>query len=308
MSARLANVLETRDNEAFVGRDAEFLALDWLLELPGPRVLHLSGPAGIGKSTLLNAFTARSRDRGATIIRLDCRSVEPSRPGLLTALASATGAADPTAESIISRIRALDGSVILVLDGYELFLLMDTFLRLEFGPQLPGSASVLVAGRNGPVGAWLGDPGWQGRFRAITLGPLTERDALTFLQRQGFDSENAKRINAVARGHPLALTVATRLGQGPSQRRPEDAAMGAVIDLVTQDYLASTNGGPLREALEAASVIRRVTESLIAAMVPDLAPGDTVDRLLGLPFVESTTDGLFIHDAVRDAIATRLAA
>ena len=63
-----------------------------------------------------------------------------------------------------------------------------------------------------------------------------------------------------------------------------------------------------RRALEAASVIRCATLSLLKAMLPDAAPQDTFERLRALPFVESQPDGLVVHDAVRDVIAASLKA
>src|SRR3982750_1929381 len=41
---------------------------------------------------------------------------------------------------------------------------------------------------------------------------------------------------------------------------------------------------------------------------PAVSPRDTMERLAALPFVELGREGLFIHDAVRSAVATSLAA
>ena len=41
-------------------------------------------------------------------------------------------------------------------------------------------------------------------------------------------------------------------------------------------------------------------------MLPAIAPNDAYDRLQSLPFVDSASDGLMIHDLVQQAIATRL--
>jgi hypothetical protein len=47
---------------------------------------------------------------------------------------------------------------------------------------------------------------------------------------------------------------------------------------------------------------------LLAALLPDAAPQDAYERLQALPFVESASDGLVIHDAVQQAIAASLLA
>jgi hypothetical protein len=51
-----------------VGCDRELAALDALVRAGGPRVIHLSGVAGVGKSLLAATFVARARDARATVI------------------------------------------------------------------------------------------------------------------------------------------------------------------------------------------------------------------------------------------------
>ena len=64
----------------------------------------------------------------------------------------------------------------------------------------------------------------------------------------------------------------------------------------------------MREVLRAASLARRITRSLLRALVPDIADNDLFDRLTGIPFIEPTRDGLMIHDAVREALRADLEA
>ena len=292
----------------FVGRAAELAELETCIEAGSPRVLHVSGVAGIGKSSLLDTLVARVRHGGAAVVRLDCRTIEPSEPALLAALAGATGASAPTLEVIGLRLDELAPNVFLVLDTYERFWLMDTFIRRELCPALGTNVVLILAGRNAPVSAWVSSPEWAERFRSIVLGPLTERESLSYLHGRGLDDASARRINAITRGHPLALSVAAGLGTGTHGRRLEDVAVGAVVDHLTGEYLADATDPQTREALEAASVLRRATESLLRRMLPGSAPSDLMDRLRNLPFVESVSDGLLIHDAVRDAVSTALQA
>ena len=65
-------------------------------------------------------------------------------------------------------------------------------------------------------------------------------------------------------------------------------------------------GHPLACKLAAAAVVGRTTRSLLGAMLPDAAPQDAYERLLALPFIEHASDGLIVHDAVQQAIATAL--
>ena len=63
-----------------------------------------------------------------------------------------------------------------------------------------------------------------------------------------------------------------------------------------------------RRALDAASVVRRTTLSLLQAMLPDEDPADLFARLRALPFVELGAEGLLVHDAVRAATSALLRA
>jgi hypothetical protein len=289
----------------FFGREAELVSLATLLDPSGSAVVHLSGPGGIGKSFLIDVFSDHARAAGATVVRLDCRAIEPSVPGFLEALATASGGSGASIPEVVERLGSLIGPVVLVLDTYELFWLLDAFLRLELGPLLPPNVRLLLAGREPAATAWLTAPAWQGRFAVLSLGPLTQREALAYLRELGLEAGTARRVNAIARGHPLSLTIAAQLG---ASHAPEDAAFRAGPDALASEYLAAVPDALTREALQAASVVRRVTEPVLRAMIPSASPADLFDRIRHLNIVGAASDGLFVHDIVRDAIAASLQA
>ena len=69
---------------SFVGREPELRALAESVD-GGTRVVCVHGIAGIGKSALLGAFLDRQRAAGASVVELDCRTVEPTERGFLHA-------------------------------------------------------------------------------------------------------------------------------------------------------------------------------------------------------------------------------
>jgi hypothetical protein len=85
----------------------------------------------------------------------------------------------------------------------------------------------------------------------------------------------------------------------------EAVTVQAIIAGLTEVYLGGLEP-KTREALDAASVVRRTTLSLLAVMLPGSAPQDAFDRLTALPFVELGDDGLILHDTVREAVAAQL--
>ena len=49
-------------------------------------VLHVHGPGGVGKTTLLREYARVAAESGRPVMHLDGRNVEPSPPGFLFAL------------------------------------------------------------------------------------------------------------------------------------------------------------------------------------------------------------------------------
>ena len=274
----------------FVGRQAE---LETLLELAdgGPtRAACVHGIAGMGKSELLAAFATRARMHGATVVALDCRMVEPTERGFLAAVGF---------DDVESFAASLDRPTVLTLDHYEVFRLMDTWLRQVLVPALPDGASLVMSGRERPVAGWFTLEG----FQTLPLGPLEDADSISLLQHGGVSPEEASRLNRIAQGHPLALTLASA---GVSERPElalEDAALTRVVDELSRLYLEDVQDELARRALEAASVVRRATEPVLSAMLEQEDGAEALRRLLDLPFVDAGRDGLVVHEAVRDAIA-----
>src|SRR5439155_9508442 len=78
-----------------------------------------------------------------------------------------------------------------------------------------------------------------------------------------------------------------------------------VMEVLTRVYLRDLDYAT-RSALDATSIVRRTTISLLTALLPERAPQDVFDRLRTLPFVELGPDGLVLHDAVQKVVAATL--
>ena len=194
---------------------------------------------------------------------------------------------------------------VLAIDHYEVLTLLDDWIRQVLLPSVPDTSRLLLAGRDEPVSAWpsaLGD-----LFEPLPLGNLRRDESEELLRRAGVAPADAARIDRIARGHPLSL----RLSAAALANRPdldlESLATGAVVDELTRIYLAGLDR-ETRRALDAASVVRRPTRALLAAMLDGDDADLSLDLLRRLPFVESDPDGLVLHDTVREAVAASLKA
>jgi hypothetical protein len=195
---------------------------------------------------------------------------------------------------------------VVALDNYEVFRLMDGWLHQMFAPALPDNVRLVLVGREPPAAMWLTGPGWSGLSTSLSLGPLAAEDALEILVGAGLSRSEAIRLNRLARGHPLALRLASAAAAERPGMNLEDAAFQRIIEELARVYLAEVSDSLTRRALQAASVTRRLTVPLLGAMLPDIAPADGFERLRALPFVETARDGLIIHEAVQQAIAASL--
>jgi Transcriptional regulatory protein, C terminal/AAA ATPase domain len=277
-----------------VGRETELQALAALVRSADQRVGYLYGVAGIGKSVLLRRFLQQATDAGASVLELDCRTVEPTERGFLQATGGFL-----VVDELVNHLASLPPPTVLALDHCEVFWLMDTWLRHVLVPALPPGAVLILSGRPRPVAGWFSVDG----FQTFPLGPLHEPDALGLLDQLGVGPADAVRLNRIARGHPLALTLSAAGVAEHPQLGLEDAAMTRVVDELARRYLDDVDDDVIRRVLEASSVVRRTTVPVLSAMLPDVDGDDALRRLLDQPFVEAGRDGLVVHEAVQTAIA-----
>jgi hypothetical protein len=295
--------IDRRVPEAVLGRDAELEALLACLGPEGPVVTFVHGIPGIGKSALLEAFAVRAREAGARVVAVDGRSVEPSERGLLAHLAGRIDAGGASLETLSRRLAELDGTVVLAVDTYERLRLLDTWLRRSFVPALPANARLVVAGRYPPTSRWLTRPGWEDLVATLRLGPLSDDAARRLLEAMGVEEDRARRIRDFAGGHPLALKLAAATAPGEGEPSFGEMGISRVVGELSRYVLEGVEDAAVREALVAASVVRRTTVSLLEALFPEREARSLHERLAALPFVYHGPDGLVVHDAVREAIA-----
>ncbi|MFJ2261584.1 ATP-binding protein [Streptomyces sp. NPDC087844] len=288
MAGGLSARLRAAREDAFVGRAAELSLYRRALDAePGaPVVLHVHGPGGVGKSTLLQRFADEAETLGRPVVHLDARTLR---------LTPATFSQEA------SWVTTVCGSVLLV-DTFECCQGLEDWLRETFLPRLADKAVVVLAGRQPLCSRWRTDPGWRQALQSLGLRNLTPEEAESMLVARTVPVEERAAIMAFARGHPLALALASdgsgsAFAAGARENPPHDV-ISALLARVVDDVPSPLH----RQALEVCAHTRTTTQDLLRAALPieDAAP--LFDWLKRLPFVAAGNSGLYPHDVVRDAL------
>lgn len=300
--------LERTHDDRFIGRKRELARLATLFHPTGPLIILLHGVGGIGKTSLVRRFERESAAQGRQVRLIDCRSVEPVPPGLLGAIGTSLGLELRDVAELAATVVSFAEPVVFALDNYESLRLLDGWLRTEFLPALPISARFIIMGRSLATAPWIAAPGWADHVVSLRLGPLAETDVASFLASRGFTESVQNRIARFSRGNPLALLLCTASLADKADALSGDLELNQVIDYLALTCVTEIADPVLREAIEAASLVRRVTKPVLEAMLPDHPAEDILANLRQLSFVEPAADGLVFHEAFRLAIESRVAA
>lgn len=264
-----------------------------LLESEGPRVAHVHGAPGIGKSALLRTFVAMARDRGHAAQLLDCRAIEPTELALVQAIGdlAARGPGDSAPPAVVC------------LDNYDHFLLLDSWIRTHLVDRLGGSVRLVLCRRAQPNPAWLSAAGV---FLGLKMRELDEGSAALLARRADLGDDQQRMVLRFAKGHPLALQLACAAVRNHAGEMMEDVALHDVVGQLTGFFLDGITDARTRRAIEAASAVRRISAPLLGELLEFDDPQSTYDALAELPIFERRMDGLALHPAVHEALAKHL--
>jgi hypothetical protein len=284
----------------FVGREAELAFLVDALDASGSSVTFVHGLAGVGTSTLLEGVAAAARSRGISVVHLDCRRVQPTPTAVIAAICGGSPSGSAPGADLIDQL-GREAPAVVLLDHWDAFRLLDAWFRLEVVPRLPPNVSLVAAGQLPPSSGWRASSDPSAAVRSLLLGPLSREDSLQLVAQEGVAGPAAEQLYRLTRGLPLPLRVAAGATRGSLSPDLAAVALPEVSAVIAEIYLDPLEP-ELRAAVEALSVVRRGTLRLLTEMMPGVEAA-LLGQLAKLPFVQVSTDGLGLHEAVGVPIA-----
>ncbi|GAA0623632.1 ATP-binding protein [Kribbella sandramycini] len=250
-------------------------------------VLWVSGPPGIGKTALLEAFAEDARGAGRPVVSVNGRGAGPSRELFL----------DREAE-----IAAGETTVLLV-DEVAWDEQLEDWFRQKFVPSLPADVLVVIAHRLPPDPGWRADLAWTELLRVISLRNLPPDVAEELLRARGVGDSCREPILAFAGGHPLALSLAAEVAVDGRRLTRSMRPSHDVVRTLLSTLVGSVPSARHRLALEICAHAYDTTEELLRAVLGSATESADLFAWLRLqPFIEYGDRGLYPHDVVRDAL------
>ena len=294
---RVADRLALSDRAGFIGRTQECALFRTALAADHtPTVLHVHGPGGVGKTTLLREFARMAADAGRPVVALDARHMRPSKRGVLQAFGEALACEVQDAGRI-----PVPGRGVVIIDTCERLRALDPWLRDTVVPAFQEGVLVVLGGRDTPAREWYSDIAWSPLTWIIELQNFAPSESAAFLTSRGVAGAAHAAVLDFTHGHPLALSlvadvVSSNEGAGFDPVEAPDVVrhlLGLFIDAVPDEF---------RDALDVSAIARVTTARLLSDVLDSVEGRSAFEWLRAQECVESSAIGVFPHDLAREVL------
>lgn len=288
-----AYLLERAGGETFVGRSHECRAFERFLDDPEAHLMHVAGPAGIGKTALLHKCCHLARERGWKTLWLDAATIDPEASKLEAAL-------EPALES------SNDDKLLIVVDAFDTWEGLYRWMRQNLLRRLPTAVRMLTAARAPLSDEWVTAPGWEKLIEIVNLGELSKQESLELLELRDVEADRRDAIVELTGGYPLALTVAADVVERHPERPFSYAAAARELQLLLRRLFYDAASAQQLQVLKLSALVRRTTEPLLAEALQLEDASDLLRWLSVQPFFDNDEEGFFPREPIRRLITDEL--
>ncbi len=298
----IRNLLLERQRSLFVGREEEFAILHQAISDPDWQLIHIHGPGGIGKTTLLRRF-AQTLD-ATRCFYFDGQNGYASPNDFFSHIQAALKDQQASIERL-NQYAARHQGILLLIDTFERCAAIENWLMEEFLHQLSPQVKVILAGRYALTDLWLRED-WHSLIRNVRLQPLTANEVRQYATIRGISSSDIIRaLQRFSKGVPLALSMAceivVRRRKTSFLEHPEQKQM---IGYLAAELMKDIEVAELKKIAEAASIVWKFDQELLQDMLQEDIATDIFRDFCELPFVIRQEDRWTLHDSVRHWIYT----
>lgn len=291
----------------FTGREADLAALDAALDDPSCSLLHLSGQAGVGKTSLLLEFARECQRLSLPLNYID--AAEVSQHGAEELQRWYTRQAAVLIEA--ARADPAQTRPVLLLDSYERLAAHEPWILGQFLPGLPSNVLVVIASRRPQSPRMSVDPAWSSLSRNWRLKPWPEADAQRFLELREVAGSVQRRILNVVGGYPLGLAFAAELVKRTNAPLFAEESVRELQLTLAQALELRAASQAQQLALDVCALAHTTTPELLEHVLlanPSVgaqhAP-ELFEWLATRPFIEHAKGGLRPHALARLALVAR---
>ncbi|UOQ45025.1 ATP-binding protein [Halobacillus salinarum] len=308
----------TLGGDAFIGRKNELRVFEDLLRKSrhNKHLLHIYGEAGIGKTSLLQAFQKITEPMDKMVyFNLDSDDLihSPSclAEQMIHLISTKLHIRPPhAAKSLglddcvhIIKNAAKIYQIVIAIDHFEKFGSLGQQLREGFIEQLPSNTLVVIAGRHPLADGWVDSSTLHASITQLQLTGFNYDESCTYLQEAGVEGQKAfKNIWHYTDGHPLALSFFRISHYEDAYTRAYPPTLEERLSYLIKTWLEGISDPDWRLLIETASVVRHFNQSLISNVLKERVSATAIAELTSLPFVKKTNHGWTIHELVRSKI------
>ncbi|MCY0877594.1 MAG: hypothetical protein OWU84_01435 [Firmicutes bacterium] len=273
------------------------------------RLVTLHGPAGIGKSTLLDAIRQIAELAGAAVWSTNAAYLSTPMawidymgflwrqhpPGAIPH-GTLPGPDRMDILQALSTVLSARPSFVLI-DNADLLGMTGEWLRTQFLPPLRQAPVVVILASRYPLTEWLASPFWQADCLTWPLPAFSYEHTLDYLKARQIDADEwGAELFRQTHGHPLSLALAVdRVGHDP-------ASVSGLSQTVTAQVLREVIREDWIPHLEALALVQEADQAILEAITGRELGSLDYHQLLSLSFVQPDPNGLRMHDTIRQLL------